>query len=250
VPGHIIFTTATVQQPHERLILIYTLASIGSRWRPIGQLSSNEHASIRDFDLDLSDPTIAAVVERLEQTDSLSRNAVQSRIFGLRPDPPHLQMTTLHPNPIRDNAYKLMISVSDGQWGNKSGFADSLRQRLGRQKHGAKSVLFTYRLIVGSPLDYSLSWTRVSAVPAVPNIIPPISYAGYAVIWADRYTRDTQVVDVRLPRPRRNFLTGWAGQAIREVVVLPRGSGHVNLSWSAEAVISVEDQHITISHYA
>jgi hypothetical protein len=157
---------------------------------------------------------------------------------------------TLHPNPIRDNAYKLMIYTSNRKWGNKSGFADTLRQKLGRQPPGAKAVLFTYRLIVGSPPDYSLSWTRVSVVPAVPQIIPPISYAGYAVVWTDRYTREAQVVDARLPRPRRKLLTGWVKQAIREVVVLPRRSNHVSLSLSAGSVVRVEDQHITISHYA
>ncbi|KAJ7787321.1 hypothetical protein B0H13DRAFT_1936726 [Mycena leptocephala] len=125
---------------------------------------------------------------------------------------------TLHPNSIRDNAYKVMIYISDGHWGNKSGVADTLRQKLGRQPPGTKAVLFTYRLIVGSRPDYSLSWTRVSAFPAVPNINSSIVYAGYAVMYGDGYTRDSQVVDVHLPLDQR-FLTG---QAIREVVVLPR----------------------------
>ncbi|KAJ7906460.1 hypothetical protein B0H13DRAFT_1880613 [Mycena leptocephala] len=245
VPGNIIFTTATVQQPNDRLLLIYTLASIGSHWRPIGQLLSSDHGSVRDFnDLNLSAPTLAAVVERVEDADIRLSRDVQSRVFS------HHMHMTLHPNPIRDNAYKLMIYTSNRKWGNKSGFADTLRQKLGRQPPGAKAVLFAYRLIVGSPPDYSLSWTRVSAVPAVPQIIPPISYAGYAVVWTDRYTREAQVVDARLPRPRRKLLTGWVKQAIREVVVLPRRSNHVSLSLSAGSVVRVEDQHITISHYA
>ncbi|KAJ7821838.1 hypothetical protein B0H13DRAFT_2449062 [Mycena leptocephala] len=244
VPGHIIFTTATVQQPHDQLILIYTLASIGSRWRPIGQLLSSDHASVRDFDdLNLSSRTLAAVVERVEQADiRLSRN-VQSRVF--RPDP-RMHMT-LHPNPIRDNTYKLMIYISDGRWGNKSGVADTLRQKLGRQPPGPKAVLFTYRLTVGDTPDYTLSWTRVSAVPAVPNINSSISYAGYAVMYGDGYTRDSRVVDIHLPR--RRFLTGWGGEGIREVVVLPRGSVYVSLSSSAGTVISVKDRHIKITHY-
>jgi hypothetical protein len=168
---------------------------------------------------------------------------VESRI--LRPD---LQMQmALHPNPIRVNAYKLMISVSEGRWANNNGFADTLHQKFRRQPYGADAVLFTYRLTVGSPPDYNVSWTRVSAVPSVPHIIGPISYAGYGVICTDEYTRDTQVIDVRLPR--RKFLTGWVGQAIREVVVLPRQSGHVSLSSSAVVLINVKEQRINISHY-
>ncbi|KAJ7907148.1 hypothetical protein B0H13DRAFT_2503298 [Mycena leptocephala] len=221
VPGHIIFTTATVQQPHDRLILIYTLASIGSRWRPICQLLSSHHASVRDFeDLNLNARTLVAVMERVEHADIRLSRDVESRVF--RPDP-RMHMI-LHPNPIRDNTYKLMIYITDGHWGNKSGVADTFRQKLGRQPPGAKAVLFTYRLTVGSAPDYTLSWTRVSAVPAVPNINSSISYAG-------------------------RFLTGWGGQGIRKVVVLPRGSAYVCLSSSAGAVISVKDQHVKISHY-
>ncbi|KAJ7884989.1 hypothetical protein B0H13DRAFT_2666902 [Mycena leptocephala] len=161
VPGNIIFTTATAQQPNDRLLLIYTLASIGSHWRPIGQLLSM---------LQPLPPSWSGW-----KTPIFACRDVQSRVFN------HHMHMTLHPNPIRDNAYKLMIYTSNRKWGNKSGFADTLRQKLGRQPPGAKAVLFTYRLIVGSPPDYSLSWTRVSVVPAVPQIIPPISYAGYAV---------------------------------------------------------------------
>jgi hypothetical protein len=156
---------------------------------------------------------------------------------------------TLHPNPIRDDAYKLMIYISDGHWGNKSGVVDTLRQKLGRQTPDTKAILFTYRLTVGSPPDCSLSCTKVSAVPAVPNIIHPISYAGFVVRYGDGYGEDTQVVDVRVPRPRRKLLTGWVEQARREVVVLLRGSAYVSLSSAAGAVISVKDQHIKISHY-
>lgn len=146
MPGHIIFTTATVQQPHDRLLLIYTVASIGSRWRPIGQLLSSHHASARDFDdLNLSTPTLAAVVERVEDADIRLSRDVESRVFSN-----HMHRT-MHSNSIRDNAYKLMIHISDSHWGNKSGFADTLRQKLGRQPPGTKAVLFTYRLIVGSP---------------------------------------------------------------------------------------------------
>ncbi|KAJ7934590.1 hypothetical protein B0H13DRAFT_1951153 [Mycena leptocephala] len=181
--------------------------------------TTHDHGSVRDFnDLNLSAPTLAAVVERVEDADIRLSRDVQSRVFS------HHMHMTLHPNPIRDNAYKLMIYTSNRKWGNKSGFADTLRQNL--------------------------SWTRVSAVPAVPQIIPPISYAGYAVVWTDRYTREAQVVDARLPRPHRKLLTGWIKQAIREVVVLPRRSNHVSLSLSAGSVVRVEDQHITISHYA
>jgi hypothetical protein len=154
---------------------------------------------------------------------------------------------TLHPNPIRDNTYKLMIYISDGHWRNKSGIADTLRQKMGRQPPGAKAVLFTYRLTVGDIPDYTLSWTRVSAVPAVPNINSSISYAGYVVMYGDGYTRDSHIVDLHLPR--RRFLTGWGGQEIREVVVLPRGSAYVSLSSSAGTVISVKDQHVKITHY-
>jgi hypothetical protein len=183
-------------------------------------------------------------VERVEDADIRLSRDVESGVFSN-----HMHRT-MHSNPIRDNAYKLMIYISDSHWGNKSGFADTLRQKLGRQPPGTKAVLFTYRLIVGSPPDYTLSWTRVSAVRAVPQIIPPISYAGYAVVWTKWYNREAHVVDARLPRPHRKLLTGWVKQAIREVVVLPTRLNHMSLSLSAGSVIRVEDQHITICHYA
>lgn len=196
VPRHIIFTTATAQQPDDQLILIYTMASIGSRWHLLSQLLSSEHPSVRDFDdLDLNTPTSAAVVERLEHV-SVFRDAVQSRVSTRNLN----AKMTLHPNPIRDNAYKLTLYVLDGLWANKSSFVDTFRQKLGRQPRGPKAVLFTYRLIVGSPPDYGLSWARVSVLPAVPNLTSSILYAGYVVVYDGYSGRATQVNDAHLPR--------------------------------------------------
>ncbi|KAJ7659598.1 hypothetical protein DFH06DRAFT_1297201, partial [Mycena polygramma] len=226
LPGHILLYNTTAG-PHADLCAVYTVASVASRWQPL---------AVRAFDgLRISASDIPpAIVERLERNDRVFRDDLRVQL-------------TLHPNPIRSNTYQLMLYVSNPMWVTNTSLKDTLRRKVGqpsRRVDGA--MLYTHRLTVGAPPDHRLTWVRISAVPAVPNLASPISYAGYGVSYLDRAPRaatcKSGIVDARLP-PRRFLL----GQTVREVVALPEASNYVIVS-SAGATITWR-QEVEMIHY-
>lgn len=236
VPGHIILAGATSGPQSDQLILVYTLHAIASRWRPITELVYNTDPSTRAFDDFRIVPSgiSPAVVERLEHNNRVFR-------YPLR-----LHMT-LHPNPIRDRTYKLTLYAADTATSteSKTSVTETFRQRFGRASRRAKgAMLFTYQIIVGSPTECGLSWTRTSVFSTNPNLVMPLSYAGYAMIYSDDSSGDTIIVDARLIR--RRF--PWVRQRIREVVVACRGFNHASLS-STGAVLVLKNAQIEISYH-
>ncbi|KAJ6516669.1 hypothetical protein C8R47DRAFT_1189928 [Mycena vitilis] len=236
IPGHILLYNTTAG-PHADLCAVYTMASIASRWQPVNDIQSTTQLAVRAFDgLRISSADIPpAIVERLEPNDRVFRDDLR------------VQMT-VHPNPIRSNTYQLTLYVSNPMWVTNTSLKDTLRRTVGqpsRRVDGA--MLYTQRLTVGAPPDYRLTWVRISAVPAVPNIASPISYAGYGVSYSDRAPRaatcEAGIVDARLP-PRRFLL----GQTVREVVALPDASNYSIVS--SAGVTIIRRQEVEMLHYA
>ncbi|KAJ6483262.1 hypothetical protein C8R45DRAFT_1000967 [Mycena sanguinolenta] len=231
VPGHIILATAASKPPNNHLIVVHTLHSIASRWRPLEEL-------LRDADLPadniriLPEGTSPIVVERLQHNN----HVFVSPSRGL-----HIKIM-LHANPIRNNAYKLMVYASDNA-------TNTFHQSGARGTNlSVGAVLFTYAINLRSSEDYGLSWTRTSAFLTEPDIITfPLSYARYAVISSRNSSGSTttRIVD---PRLMHGFRTKWAGQAMREVTVV--GEGPVVATLSSTGLILVSRQsRIEISCY-
>jgi hypothetical protein len=126
MPGHIILATAAPRPPNDQLILVYTLLSLTSRWRPVTELAnlSVHHFEDRRIGPDDISPT---VIERLAHNNRVCRSS-----HGLE--------MTLHPNPIRHNTYKLTVYASyPAKSTAKSFISNKFRQRLGgalRRAHG------------------------------------------------------------------------------------------------------------------
>ncbi|KAF7365928.1 hypothetical protein MVEN_00468000 [Mycena venus] len=241
VPGNIIFTTGTVEPPHDQLITVYTLSSIASRWRDLSELETNAYPADRALHIGPEDIR-PAVVERLKHKNTVFRYPT-----NLRDVPEGLSVhMMLHPNPIRHHAYKLTIYASDAALSTeKLSFKDTLRQRFGRgSRRATGGMLFTYKLIVGSPPEHTLSWTKISVFPTSPQLMTPLSYAGHAVIYPSGSSNYTKVVNPRLWRPRFS----WNHQTTRDAVVICSGSRRISLA-DTGAVLVIKPPQIEILYY-
>ncbi|KAF7342632.1 hypothetical protein MSAN_02020000 [Mycena sanguinolenta] len=240
LPGHIILVTAASKPPNEQLLVVYTLRSIASRWRPLEELQHN--AGLPPEELLISPERISPMIfQRLVHNSRVLRVSQGARL--------HIGIM-LHPNPIRRDAYKVVVYSSDTTPNtSRQGFNRVQGEGRGR---GQGTVLFTYavhaspRVGIRASTDYELSWTRTSAFAIAPEIIRfPLSYAGYAVISSHiRGTSGaTRVVD---PRPMGGFSTK---QTMREVVVISQPPVPASLSSSGVLIVS-KDDGIQISCYA
>ncbi|KAJ7355340.1 hypothetical protein DFH08DRAFT_803386 [Mycena albidolilacea] len=179
-----------------------------------------------------------AAVERLEHNN---------RIFQLSPSRGGsgyscLQVhMTLHRNPIRHNAYKLIVYASDPGSSRGETFRQAFSGRTGR---ASGAMLFTYRITLGHSPEHRLSWTRTSVVTTLSQLTLPLSYAGYTLNrGGDGAMR---IVDLR-PTPR--FPLKWGGPRIREGVVISREGNERSLSSTGGIFISTPNE-IEISYYA
>ncbi|KAJ7452989.1 hypothetical protein B0H11DRAFT_2288432 [Mycena galericulata] len=234
VPGHVILTTAACEAPYDQLILVYTLASVASRWRPLNEVESNDRLSAQELRIYAED-TAPLIVERIAHQNEVFRNV--SRV----------QMT-LHKSPLRDNGYKLILYVSDvSHVQDKITFGNTVLQGFGLAPRRAKgAMLFTFRILVSSPGEHVLRLSRTSITPAVPGLLwPKPSYAGYAVDPMG-YGR---VIDLRIPQGQRldkRYL--FSPGAAREVGVGYTGGGNVHVSAST-AVTVVKWPDVEIKYY-
>ncbi|KAF7357158.1 hypothetical protein MSAN_01310400 [Mycena sanguinolenta] len=229
VPGHIVFATAVSEPPNDRVLVVYTLRSIVSRWRPVEDLVHN--TDLPAYDLRIRPETIVPIiVERLEHNKRAFR---ESRGRG-----PYIRMM-LHANPIRHHAHKLMVYASVT---NRT-LTDAFRQSFAAGERPAQgTVLFTYALNFANG---GLSWTRISASSIVADVIySPLSYAGYAILRrAASNEATTKIVDPRLTQRK------WTGQTMREVMVVSKGP--VSASISSNGVLLIMNQDgIKVSFYA
>ncbi|KAJ6474890.1 hypothetical protein C8R45DRAFT_1010822 [Mycena sanguinolenta] len=225
VPGHIILTTVASEPPNDQLLVVYPLRSNTATWRPLEELLQNsEHL------LPVSVSPIMA--QRLEHNKRVFRVTVApTRGVNIR--------MMLYPNPIRHNAYKLMVYAS--AWDTRSSPDDTFRQDYvrgrGRKETGRAqgAVLFTYSVHAppqlssnpGASGEYSFSWTRRSSTSIAPQALcVPLSYAGYAVICSSTgfMSGITKIVD---PRITDRFLIQ---NEMREVAVVEQGLLPTSLS--------------------
>ncbi|KAJ6483139.1 hypothetical protein C8R45DRAFT_1215067 [Mycena sanguinolenta] len=210
VPGHIILTTAASEPPNEQQILVYALSSIASCWRPVKELRYN--ADPPPPELRVRPEAIAPIiVERLEHNN---------RVFSASSSG-FLQIgMSLHPNPIRHNAYKLMVHISDTQG----------------------TALLTYTINLDTSIIPNFSWTESSAFSMAPDVTySSLSYSGYAVVSIPNdsgpYHSTIMVPCIVDPFPKHRW-TNWAGQTIREVAVLSEGFAASSISSTGVVVIS------------
>ncbi|KAF7333299.1 hypothetical protein MSAN_02425000 [Mycena sanguinolenta] len=130
VAGHIILAAVAHEPPHDLRILVYILHSMASRWRSLEELFHNtglpaEEIRIRPEDIS------PIMVERLEHN---------GRVFT---DPYPRVVMRLYANPIRHDAYKLIVYASDSVRSRTNIF----KQTFGE---ASRPVFFTYALNVGA----------------------------------------------------------------------------------------------------
>ncbi|KAJ7456131.1 hypothetical protein FB451DRAFT_1564727 [Mycena latifolia] len=216
IPGHVILNTADAEEPYEQLILVYALSSLSSRWRPVAEIASSDRLSDNKMRIFAKDIT-PVVRERLRHQNVAFQNALR------------IQMT-LHANPLRVDAYKLIVYVFAPP--RPSSFGESLRRGLGLEPRSASGArLFTYHLVVGPT---HLHWARTSVVPAVPDLFfPEVSYAGYT------HSQDA----------RERFLGEWAPDAPREIELAETGGDSVHLSSPSGAVTVFKPPKVEINYY-
>ncbi|KAJ6483156.1 hypothetical protein C8R45DRAFT_1148924 [Mycena sanguinolenta] len=235
VPGHIILATASFRLPNGWLLMVYTLRSIASRWRAVQDLVDN--VDLPAYDLRIRPESITpSIVERLEHNN---------RVFvGSRGRRHHISMM-IHANPIRHDAYKLMVCASATNRALTDIFRRSFRGEF--ERPAPDTVLFTYALNLGASPNFSVFWTRVAACSIVSDAIhAPISYAGYAAI--PPLTGMGHIVKIVDPRLKRS-LTKWAGQTKREVMVVSKGPALASLSSTGVLLITKQDGVETQQQY-
>ncbi|KAF7347988.1 hypothetical protein MSAN_01750900 [Mycena sanguinolenta] len=228
VPGHIILATAALEPPNDQLLLVYTLHSIASRWRPVEELLHNTDLPAHDIRIHPYDIS-PILVERLEHNNRVFRGSAS---HGL-----HIRMM-LYANPIRHNAYKLMVYASVMAAGRS--LRDTFRQCF-KDRSAQGTVLFNYAINLGAS---GFSWTRISSVSVLPGAFycNP-SYAGYIAISRSTSCgyNTTKIVDPRL-RQR------WLGHAMRDIVVSTEPAWS-SLSSTGVLLVSKEDG-IEVACYA
>ena len=221
VAGHIILAAVAHEPPYELRIMAYPLRSFASRWRSLDELMHNTDISSPEIRIGPEDMS-PIMVERLEHNNC---------VFTMPPirGPYSKVAMTLYANPIRDNAYKLMV------------YASPTGRTHGNHSFGGEAgrpVLFNYALNVGADL---FACKKVSSFTTVPDLNFPLSYAGYAVVSPSHVSirTVTRIVD---PRLTNRFLTKWTGQAVREVMVVSKQPTMARLSPTGLMLVSKRDQ--------
>ncbi|KAJ6483157.1 hypothetical protein C8R45DRAFT_1000740 [Mycena sanguinolenta] len=211
--------------------MVYTLPSIASRWRALQGLVDGTDLPVDK--LRIWPRTIAPIiVERLEHNN---------RVFVGSPRWRHHIHLMIHPNPVRHDAYKLMVYASVT---NRS-LTDVFRRNFRGESPAPGTVLFTYALNLGASANSGDFWTRVSACSIVSDeIYSRLSYAGYAAI-----TGSGDAVKIVDPRLTQRSLIKWARQTIREVMVISKERASASLSSTGVLLISNQDG-IEVSYYA
>ncbi|KAF7357197.1 hypothetical protein MSAN_01314500 [Mycena sanguinolenta] len=211
VPGHIILTTVASKRPNDQLLLVYALGSMASCWRPVEELLYKTDPLTHELRI-RPENTQPFIVERLKHNNRVFI-AASSRI-GM----------TLHPNPIRHNAYKLIVHASDFDGSATNTSHGTLLNHSGGSGSPQGTVLFIYMINLDSSTNSGFSWTRTSAFSTAPDVLySSFSYAVYAVVStpnnSDTHGTTTMIID---PVPTQRW-TKWAGQMTREVMVLSKG---------------------------
>ncbi|KAJ6469839.1 hypothetical protein C8R45DRAFT_1016052 [Mycena sanguinolenta] len=221
VAGHIILAIVAHEPPHELQMVAYPLRSFASRWRSLDELIRNTDLPPPEIRIDPKD-IVPVMVERLEHNNRVL-TVFPSRDLYFR------AVMRLYVNPIRDDAYKLMVYTSPtGRTHGNHSFGGE----------AGRPVMFNYTLNVGTDL---FSCKKVSSFTTVPDVSFPLSYAGYAVVSPSdgSFRTTTRIVD---PRLTDRLLTKWTGQAMREVVVVSKQPIVARLSATGIMLVSKQDQ--------
>ncbi|KAF7357160.1 hypothetical protein MSAN_01310600 [Mycena sanguinolenta] len=226
VPGHIILATAAFT-PNDRLLLVYTWHSIASRWRPVEELLHNMDLTVHDIRIHWNDVS-AILVDKLEHNNRVFRGS-SSRGLGIK--------MMLYANPIRRNAYKLMVYASVMAAG-RSLMDTFCRNFRGRSAQG--TVLFTYALNLDAFPNHSFSWTRISSFSVPPHAFYCLpSYAGYVAISCPNSSNYTTT----------KIVARLTGDGMREVMVVSTEPASSSLSSTGVLLVSRQDG-IEVSCYA
>ncbi|KAJ7224749.1 hypothetical protein B0H12DRAFT_1240834 [Mycena haematopus] len=242
VPGHIILTPPTLEPSHDRLIFVYALRSIASRWRPTTELVLHNADVLFAQHICLPEDISPIIVERLEHNNRVFRSFPSRALCS---EPSLDVRMTVHSNPIRDNVYKLVVYASDTE-PTRPSLTETFRQKFqvgGAPGRAMGTMFFTYELVLGGP---GLSWTKTSVISKLPKDIEPgwsQTYAGYAVVFPLIRTDCTRIVD---PRSTRGSVRKFTGRAVREV--LPVCKKYTRLT-STGVVFAQVDNRIEISCY-
>ncbi|KAJ7272482.1 hypothetical protein C8J57DRAFT_1318890, partial [Mycena rebaudengoi] len=230
VPGHVILTTASAEPPHDQLLVVYTLLSLTSRWRPIAEIDLSNQMRTTDVQ-----PT---VLERMDYKNFVWQDAQRVRM-------------TLHSNPLRSNGYKLILylSPSHRQQAPKS-ISDMLRQAIGRAppQPAQSAMVFTHHFTISSSPTSDLRRSRTSVRHAVPDLFfPDVSYCGYTV------NIDSCVLDIYAPlkgssNDPRHARERFTPNIPRLIAVTDPGCHSAHLSPSG-AVTTLGPESFTVSYY-
>ncbi|KAF7357161.1 hypothetical protein MSAN_01310700 [Mycena sanguinolenta] len=223
VSGHIILATAALEPPNDRLLSVYTLHSIASHWRPVEELLRNTDLPAHGIRIHPNDIS-PILVERMEHNNRVFRGSSSRGA--------HIRMM-LHANPIRPNAYKLMVYASVMAAGRS--LVDTFRQSF-RDRSAQGTVLFNYAINL-SASNHGFSWSRISSFSVLPDAFYYLpSYAGYVAISCSNSdgSTTTKIVDPRLTQR-------WVGHAMREVMVVSTEPVWATLSYNGVLLVSKQD---------
>ncbi|KAJ7107907.1 hypothetical protein C8R44DRAFT_885298 [Mycena epipterygia] len=220
VSGHLILSTAALDPPYPPLLIVYDIASITTKWRPVAHINLSVPSQITPLHVD--DLGIGRIWRMDQHT-----GPVKIRLAVYR-------------SPLRHDLTKLVlyifgvILIDPEEHPNKRSFMSVFRQKRLSRPTAASGVLFTYHLSepAAGCTPSKLPLIRSSAIPSVvEHWFHEMSYAGYALNAVDG-----SVLDLRLRRPEPD------GEGKNLCILLP------HLSASSGAVTRVVDSGVMVEY--
>ncbi|KAJ7910155.1 hypothetical protein B0H13DRAFT_2272647 [Mycena leptocephala] len=216
VSGHVLVATTTFEAPHHPVLMVYTLASLATYWRPL--TARWRPIATRTFDLHRIQQGSGMMPDFVEHPGAHAGWHVAGAATGMG------MQLTLRESPLRQGSYQLTFVVSE-----RGAFPPRVDPHGYRPDPGA--IFVTYRVSVSAG---KLRMVQTSAVPVVLECrARDVSYAGYSVI-----SQGVEAVDLDRQKTIKK----------RQLRLINHESIHLSLS--SGAVTTLSGSSVSVSYYS
>jgi hypothetical protein len=215
VPGHVLVASTTFEAPHRPVLMVYTLASLATYWRPV--TARWRPIATRIFDLHRIQQGSGIVPDLVEHPGAHAGWHVTAAGTGMG------MRLALRESPLRRGSYQLTFVVSE---------RGAFPLRVDSSDPG--TIFVTYRVSVATETRGKLRMVQTSAVPMVLECrARDVSYAGYSVI-------SEGVEEVHL---------SWQSTTKKRQLRLVNYES-IHLSPSSGAVTTLSGSSVSVSYYS